>query len=130
MPAVYPLAAALPKNVADLAAFEVRVRCRTCSRISRLDLEHLKLDRRMPLTRFLAKLRYTARPGREKGCGAYADAIEISYEPPRSPYVAHPGRKVWAMDRTGEWSERPRVESDISADQPDRRHAAMDGNPG
>jgi hypothetical protein len=63
MPDIYPIAGILPKTVADLAAFEVWIRCRNCGRIVRLDPARIQVHRHTASPAFLAKFRCKANAG-------------------------------------------------------------------
>ena len=58
----------------------------------------------MLLTDLLAKLECNETRDYRK-CGGRPEALEIRYTPPRTPHVLEPPKRVWLMDRAGNWSE-------------------------
>lgn len=97
----------LPHTVGDLRGFVVEIRCRRCGRVAQIDPEKLitkggrALERRMPLTRFLAALTCTA-----KACGEKPIHLHIKARIPTSPNTEPNPMLEWMMDRYGRWQWR------------------------
>src|SRR5690348_952906 len=104
MPDIYPGAGIFPKTVGELDIFKVRVDCRNCGRLAVLGPSMLsRLDGRLGLVDFLAKLQCKGKPGGPppaRGCGARPDELQIIIEPPRNP-IAYRATRMWVMARTG-----------------------------
>lgn len=97
-----------PQRVRDLDGLDIHVRCPRCGRVAPIDVARMRIDQRMRLPEFLAKLQCNETNDHRR-CGGKPDQLVLRYQSPPDRSGIHPAPHTFVMDMTGAWTE-PGVE--------------------